>query len=57
MRTLTARYAGVCAQCSAHFPKGSVIGFVNRRTYCSECAGQYRRDLAADDLDMMTGGY
>lgn len=57
MRRLVAKFAGTCAQCHAHFPKGSEVGYVNRRTYCPECFGQYRRDLVADDLDMLTGGY
>lgn len=57
MRQLTAKYAGTCAQCGAHFPKGSTIGYASRRTYCTECFGQYRRDLVADDMDVMAGGY
>lgn len=57
MRTITARYAGHCAECNATIPKGALVGYSVRRVYCVDCLSEYRRRLAADDDDMMTGGY
>ncbi len=59
-RTIPARQAGTCRQCGEPFPKGTTISPF-RHGYAGwghvECVAQYRRDVAADDLDALTYGY
>jgi len=57
-KTITAKFAGHCV-CGATIPKGARIGWdtVRRVSYCPACHEQQARDIAADDLDLLTYHY
>ena len=61
MRTVTARRTGTCPLCSEPITPGQVVTPTPARrtnTWCHvECHDQYRRDVAADDLDALTMGF
>lgn len=59
MRTITARRSGFCPMCGQHTSPGDTIAPMPRgagQWAHAECVAQYRRDLAADDLDALTYG-
>ena len=59
-RTMHARRASACPMCGQGIAAGEVIA---RKPYGAgvwahvACVEQFRRDVAADDLDSMTMGY
>jgi hypothetical protein len=59
-RTIAARRAGECPQCGGPILRGAPIAAVPNRSSAwahVACVEQYRRDVAADDLDALTYGY
>jgi hypothetical protein len=58
--TLTARRASACPACPEPIRAGAPIRRLpdGRGRYAhAECVAQFRRDVAADDLDALTMGY
>lgn len=60
VRTITARRATTCPQCGGGIESGQTIAPMPRsggHWGHVECVEQYRRDIAADDLDALTMGF